>query len=144
MDKLTECKHCHRGSCYEQHIDENTVTRLCMACGFQTNTIMTEGSAIVNNILESAPELYKDLMFKDDSGHIWFPATVTVPEKGMVFLDGSTAENWKWAAVKAIPIEKKEKKKFPKGQTHKMDTVNKQYFEQNEFIVCMDFIELFS
>lgn len=144
MDKLIECPHCGRGSCYEQHISDELVTYFCMACGFQSNSEMKEHSAIVLNILKEAPELYKDLMFKDSKGLIWFPATITIPEKGMVFLDGSTTENWNWTAVRAVPILKEERKKYPKKQTHKMDIANKQVFKQNEFIVALDFIEMFS
>lgn len=145
-DKLIECPHCGRGSCYEQQISEELTTYFCMSCGFQTNSEMKEGSLMVKNVLEHAPELYKDLMYKDEKGLIWFPATVTVPEKGMVFLDGTSKDNWKWSAVKAVEITKEErkKKKYSKDQKYRMQTEAITQFNQNEFIIALDFIGLFS
>lgn len=140
MDKLTDCKRCGSNACYEQHINEQLVTWLCMGCGFTTSTVMTEGSQPVSQALESSPELYKDLLHKDQDGHIWMPATVTLPGKGMVFIDGSTKENWKWAAVNAVEILKEEQHKYPEGQTHKMDMKGAQHFEQRDFMDALEVI----
>jgi hypothetical protein len=140
MDKLTDCKRCGSNACYEQHINEQLTTWLCMGCGFTTSTVMTEGSQPVKQAVESSPELYKDLLHKDEDGHMWMPATVTLPAKGMVFIDGSTKENWRWAAVKAIEIVKEEKHKYPDGQTHKMDMKGAQYFNQREFMDALEVI----
>lgn len=140
MDKLTDCKRCNSNACYEQHINEQLTTWLCMGCGFTTSTVMTEGSQPVKQAIESSPELYKDLLYKDEDGHIWMPATVTLPAKGMVFIDGSTKENWRWAAVKAVDIVKEEKHKYPDGQTHKMDMKGAQYFNQKEFMDALEVI----
>ena len=140
MDKLTDCKRCNSNACYEQHINEQLTTWLCMGCGFTTSTVMTEGSQPVKQAIESSPELYKDLLYKDEDGHIWMPATVTLPAKGMVFIDGNTKENWRWAAVKAVEIIKEEKHKYPDGQTHKMDMKGAQYFNQREFMDALEVI----
>ena len=140
MDKLTDCKRCDSNACYEQHINEQLTTWLCMGCGFTTSTVMTEGSQPVKQAIESSPELYKDLLHKDEDEHMWMPATVTLPAKGMVFIDGSTKENWRWAAVKAVEIVKEEKHKYPDGQTHKMDMKGAQYFNQREFMDALEVI----
>jgi hypothetical protein len=140
MDKLTDCKRCDSNACYEQHINEQLTTWLCMGCGFTTSTVMTEGSQPVKQAIESSPELYKDLLHKDEDGHMWMPATVTLPAKGMVFIDGSTKENWRWASVKAVEIVKEEKHKYPDGQTHKMDMKGAQYFNQREFMDALEVI----
>ena len=140
MDKLTDCKRCGSNACYEQHVDEKVTTWLCMGCGFSTSTVMTENSQPVKQALESSPELYKDLLYKDQDGHMWMPATVTLPAKGMVFIDGSTKDNWRWAAVKAVEILKEEQHKYPKGQTHKMDMKGARYFEQRDFMDALEVI----
>ena len=49
---------------------------------------MSKGSSVVAQAVETSPELYKDLMFEDKNNRVWLPATITLPEKGMVFLDG--------------------------------------------------------
>src|SRR6056300_287713 len=105
MEKLIECKRCGSNACLEQQINEEVTTHLCMGCGFTTSTLMTEKSEIVKTALETSPELYKDLIHTDQDGFVWMPSTVTLPNKGMVFVDGTSTEDWSWAAVKAIPLE---------------------------------------
>ena len=82
-DQLVECKRCQGNACYEQHIDENTTTWLCMGCGFTTSTLMDKDGPTTRSTLETSPELYKDLMYVDKDNRAWFPATITLPAKGM-------------------------------------------------------------
>ena len=143
--QLVECKRCKGNACYEQNIEENLQTWLCMGCGFTTSTVMNKGGQAHNNLLETSPELYKDLLFEDDTEKIWAPATITLPNKGMVFLDGSNKEQWQWAAVKSIPIteEDRKQKQFPKDQTHKMDMQNMKHFEQRDFMTALEHIDFY-
>lgn len=143
MDTLTTCKRCESNACYEQRIDEATTTWLCMGCGFTTSTLMTETSAVIKTVLETSPELYKALMYKDVDENVWMPSTITVPNKGMVFVDGTSAKDWKWAAVKAIPLGK-EDKKVSKDQTHKMDMKNVQHFAERDFMDALEVIGFFN
>lgn len=144
-DQLVECKRCKGNACYEQNIEENLQTWLCMGCGFTTSTVMNKGGQAHNNLLETSPELYKDLLFEDDTEKIWAPATITLPNKGMVFLDGTSEEQWKWAAVKSIPIteEDRKQKQFPKDQTHKMDMQNMKHFDQKDFMTALEHIDFY-
>lgn len=141
-DQLVECKRCNGNACYEQHIDEKTTTWLCMGCGFTTSTMMLEDSKIVVDLMETSPELYKDLLFKDSNNRIWAPSTITLPNKGMVFLDGNNKDNWRWAAVNAIEItdEDRKLKQYPENQTHRMDMPNVKYFGQREFMDALEVI----
>jgi hypothetical protein len=82
-------------------------------------------------------------MFVDENKQVWFPSTITLPEKGMVFLDGTSKENWKWAAVTATKILEEEKSKFPKDQTHKMNMKEIKHFEQRDFMDSLDVIGFF-
>ena len=145
-DKLTECKRCGGNACYEQNINEETTTWLCMGCGFTTSTVMIKDGQAHNNLLETSPELYKDLLFEDSDNRIWAPATITLPNKGMVFLDGSSQKTWQWAAVKSIEIteEDRKTKKFPKDQTTKMDMKNMQHFGQKEFMDALEVIGFYN
>jgi hypothetical protein len=145
QDKLVECNRCGGNACYEQHIDENTMTWLCMGCGFTTSTLMSKGSKVVADLNETSPELYKDLLFEDKDGRIWAPSTLTLPGKGMVFLDGSNQNTWQWAAVKAIEIteEEKKQKNFPDDQQYKMDMKNIKHFEQRDFMDACEHIGFF-
>jgi hypothetical protein len=142
-DKMITCLHCGGNACVEQQVAEDLKTYFCFGCGFTTSTLMTEGSKLVSDSLENSPELYKDLMFVDDSKQVWFPSTITVPEKGMVFLDGTSKDNWRWAAVSAVDISEEEKSKFPKEQTHKMDMKAIKFFDKKDFIDGLDAIGFF-
>lgn len=141
-DQLTDCNRCGGNACYEQHIDENTTTWLCMGCGFTTSTMMLEGSNLIKDILETSPELYKDILFTDKNNRVWSPATMTLPGKGMVFIDGNNKENWVWSAVKAIEIsdEDRKLKQYPSDQVYKMDMVNAKKFAQNDFMSALEVI----
>lgn len=133
-------------ACYEQsfkHEGKEVTTWLCFGSGFTTSTLMTKGSNIVTQAIETSPELYKDLMFEDKNDRVWLPATITLPEKGMVFLDGTDKENWKWAGVKAVPLQEGDKI-VTEGQTHKMDMKNIKHFEQKDFMEAADFIGMFN
>jgi len=142
MDNLVICKRCGSNACYEQKISEEVTTHLCMGCGFTTSTLMTEGSEPVTSVLETSPELYKALMFKDEDGLHWFPSTMTLPNKGMVFIDGTSKEDWKWAAVNAVPLQEGDKK-VSDDQTHKMDMQNVKHFEEREFMDALEVIGFF-
>lgn len=142
MDKLVECKRCGGNACYEQNLNEELTTWLCMGCGFTTSTLMEGQSKVVKDALETSPELYKDLMFKDDNDRTWLPSTITLPAKGMVFIDGTTKTSWQWSAVKAIELTEVEKEsgKFPEGQTHRMDMKNAKLYGQKEFMDALEVI----
>lgn len=143
MDNLITCKRCGSNACYEQKINEELTTHLCMGCGFTTSTLMKEGSEPVKAALDTSPELYKDLMFKDVDGQIWFPSTLTVPTKGMVFVDGTNKTEWKWAAVKAIPLQEGDKK-VSNDQTHKMDMNNLKHYAEGDYMDALEHIDFFA
>ena len=140
---MIECPHCGGNACYEQQISEEVTTSFCFGCGYSTSTLMVEGGELANKTLQTSPELYKDVMFIDESKKLWFPSTVTLPTKGMVFLDGNSKDNWTWAAIKAIEITEEERTKFPKEQTHKMDMKSIIQFEREDFMEALDSIGFF-
>lgn len=140
---MITCPHCGGNACYEQQVNEEVKTNFCFGCGFSTSTLMTVNSRLLTETLDTSPSLYKDLMYTDDKNQVWFPATVTIPEKGMVFLDGTSKDSWKWAAVKAVEILEEEKSKFPKDQKYKMDTKNTKFFEQRDFMDALDAVHFF-
>ena len=149
MDKLVEGPF-GSNACYEQSFEQEgqTITTwMCMGSGFTTSTLMEKDSAATKNTLETSPELYKDLMHIDKNNRAWFPATITIPGKGMVFADGTTTKDWRWAAVKAIELTKEEKEsgKFPTDQTFKMDMVNATYFDKDRgFMDALEVIGFFA
>lgn len=146
MEKLVECKRCGGNACYEQPLNESITTWICMGCGFTTSSELVEGSKLVNDAINSSPELYKDLMFLDNNKNVWLPATITLPEKGMVFIDGTDKKTWNWASALAVPIteEDRKTKKYPEEQTFRMDMKNVKHFGQKDFMDAMEAIGFFN
>ena len=141
-DQLVDCKKCGGNACYEQHVDQSTTTWLCLGCGFTTTSEMKQDSTVVENIIATSPELYKDLLYEDESKFIWAPSTITLPGKGMVFIDGTSKSDWEWTAVLSIPLTEEEKLsgKYPEGQEFKMDMNSSRKFGQKEFMDALEVI----
>jgi hypothetical protein len=147
MDNLTMCERCGSDACYVQEVNADVKLHFCYGCGFQANTAMTRGSEFLEQQMGTLPELYKELMGEDEKGTVWMPSVVNIPNKGMVFADGPSGNNWKWASVKAIPMPEEERAKFKeKGKDYewKMDMTTLKHFPENEFIEALDYIEIFN
>ena len=146
-DKLTTCDRCGSDACYVQEVNHEIKNYMCYGCGFITNSLMKKGAEFFESQIETLPELYKELMGEDeDTGLIWMPNTINLPNKGMVFADGKNGSNWAWAAVKAIPMPKDEKEKFKaKGKNFKfkMDMENIKHYPEGDFMEALEYIGVF-
>ena len=146
MDNLTICKRCGSDACYTQEVTPEITNYFCYGCGFQTNTLMKEGEEFFEQQKELLPELYKDLIHKDEEGQMWMPSMINIPDKGMVFANGTNPSNWKWAAVKAVVVTEEEKYKYPiKGKKDqyyefRMDMTTMMPFEEKEFMDALSYI----
>jgi|TARA_B100001175_G_C19422224_1_gene596706 hypothetical protein len=145
-DKLTICKRCGSDACYVTEVNDKINNYFCYGCGFQSNSLMKEGEEIMEEQMELLPELYKDLQYEDEDGQIWFPSTVNLPTQGMVFANGSTISNWKWAAVKSVEVKEDEKEKYPipgkEGEfyEHRMDMSTMKQFEERDYMEALSYI----
>lgn len=142
-DQLKDCPCGGSNACYEQQVEKDLITWLCFGCGKSSSSVMKVGSDVVLKAIESAPELYKDIMYVDVDNQVWFPSTITIPNKGMVFVDGTSKDSWRWAAVKAVEIPQEELTNFPKGQTHKMDMKGIKYFDERDYMDALSEIGFF-
>jgi hypothetical protein len=99
--------------------------------------------------MEILPNLYKELMGEDEEGKIWMPSMINLPKQGMVFANGKNASEWKWAAVKAIPVKEEEKSKYPipgkKGEfyEYRMDMETLKEYEEKEYMDALEYIGVF-
>ena len=146
-DNLTICPKCGSDACYVQEVNHEIKNYMCYGCGFITNSLMKKGEEFFESQMETLPELYKELMGEDeDTGLIWMPNTINLPNKGMVFADGKNGSNWAWAAVKAIPMPKEEQEKFKaKGKNFKfkMDMENIKHYLEGDFMEALEYIGVF-
>ncbi len=146
-DNLTICPRCGSDACYVQEVNHEIKNYMCYGCGFITNSLMKKGEEFFESQMETLPELYKELMGEDeDTGLIWMPNTINLPNKGMVFADGKNGSNWAWAAVKAVPMPEEKKKSFKaKGKDYefKMDMTTLKHYSESDFMEALDYIGVF-
>ena len=99
-----------------------------MGCGFTSNNTITDKN--VDEMESTLPELYKALKYKDADGKYWYPNSVMLDDKSMVFAEGTNNEDWKWSAVQA--------------KEGKADMTTKKEYEQNEFMDALEYVGYFA
>ena len=138
QDQLTNCRKCGSPLCYERH-SKGTISWDCLQCGFTTNTLLLENTEGVLTYESLLPNLFRDIKFVDKDGFVWFPTTVTKEGVGIVFPDGTSKDDWKWAFAPHVEVSEEEKQRFkrPDGSYHKYKTdmkkvlhFDKEYFSQ--------------
>jgi hypothetical protein len=149
LDKIITCPKSGGDLCYVIEVTPEIKNYSSLSCGYWTNSLMTEGSDFHKEQMEVLPELYKDLAWEDpETKLVWLPQTINEPKQGMVFANGTAADNWKWAAVKAVPVKEEEKEKYPipkqpgKFYEFKMDMETLQHFEERDFMEALSYIGL--
>jgi len=147
FDELIECKRCKSDAAYSREIDDKITITQCLGCGFWTNSLMKKGEQFFDEQMETLPNLYKELIGEDKDGNIWVPSYIDVDE-GMIFANGKSAKEWKWAVVQKIDIPEDEREKYPipnkKGEFYKrrtdMETLVE--FDEKDFMEGMDLLNL--
>ena len=139
-DEIINCPKSGGDLCYRIEVTKDIVNYFSLSCGFWTNTLMVPESDFYINQMEVLPELHKAISWLDkETGLVWIPNTTNVPDLGMVYADGSSPEEWAWAAVKAIPLQEGDKKISP-DQTHKMDLKNVKHFKERDYMEALSYI----
>lgn len=149
LDQIITCPRTGGDLCYVIDVTPEIKNYSSLSCGFWTNSLMINDSDFHKEQMEVLPELYKDLAWEDpETKLIWLPQTINEPKQGMVFANGASADNWKWAAVKAVPVSEEEKHKYPipkqpgKFYEFRMDMETLQHFEERDFIEALSYIGL--
>jgi len=146
-EEIINCPKSGGDLCYKMQVAPEVYNYMSLSCGFWTNSFMKEDHEFYKQQMETLPELYKDLAWTDpETGLIWLPNTINVPDKGMVFANGSDISNWGWAAVKAIEISEEDKEKHPipgkpgEFMKFKMDMKNMKMFTERDYIEALSYI----
>lgn len=148
MDEMIICPCGKSDACFNSHVNNDITNSLCYGCGFVSNSLMKEDEEFFKQQYELLPEIYKDLIWEDNNKQKWMPSTVNIHDKGMIFPYGSNANDWKWAAVKAVEIPENERQKYPdpthpgKFYTHKADMSTMELFDRYDYISALDYINV--
>ncbi len=97
-ESLITCAKCGGNACSEI-TDGRVIIWICMGCGFTSNNTITDKN--VEEMEFALPELYIALRYKDGEGKYWYPNSVMLEDKSMVFAEGTSVDDWKWSAVQA-------------------------------------------
>ena len=125
-ESLITCLKCGGDACSE--ITNEVVTIwICMGCGFTSNNTITDAN--VTEMEATLPELYKALRFKDKEGKYWYPNSVILDDKSMVFAEGTNVQDWMWTAVQA--------------KDGKTDMTTKKEFQIHEFMDALEYNDYF-
>jgi hypothetical protein len=148
-DKIIACPKSGGDLCYETQVTPEITNWMSLSCGYWTNSLMTKDSDFYKEQFEVLPELYKALAWEDPETKLtWLPQTINLPTQGMVFANGTSSDNWKWAAVKATQVTEEEKEKYPipkqpgKFYEYRMNMETLQHFEERDFIDALEYIGL--
>lgn len=142
-DSFVECPHCGSQLCYHQNVGDAEAL-VCMKCGFTTSNLMKEGSETEKAVSGQYPTLYKDLRFVDKFGYVWYPAVVTVPGVGMVYIDGSSTEDWEWAATPMRKLTRKERRSgmYKENQEYLAIPAQTKKFGKDGYILALSSLGL--
>ena len=142
FDELKECSRCGSDACYVQEVTKDIIIELCYGCGFQSNSVMKVGSQFLEEQMEVLPELYKALLDEEeDTGKVWMPSTINIEDKVMIFADGTSRNNWRWGAVKAVPVTEEESEKY-KGKKYRPDMSTIKHFEERDYMEALSYINV--
>ena len=78
---------------------------------------------------------------------VWYPTFMQMPG-GMLYIEGKSAQAWKWKVAKVIPILGEERKQYPiigktdEYHTSRLDVDNANTYDKNDFQTALD--ELYS
>jgi len=143
IEELIICPVCKSDACLKMHINESHFSYMCLGGGHQTNDLMKVGEFNFEEYEQTIPELYKDLALVDSENRVWYPAVVSIPEKGTVFINGNSKDNWQWSAIKTRPITEEEAESLSnKGIKYKSDAKSMKYFDR-DFITALEYVGFF-
>ena len=127
--------------CYKVEVTPEITNYFSMSCGFWTNSLMKKGEKFFEEQMAVLPEIYKDLAWVDTQTElIWLPNTINLTDKGMVFAEGTDADNWSWSAVKARKLETPETDKQGNEITHKPDMKTIKRFHERDYMDALSYI----
>jgi hypothetical protein len=126
-ESLIVCARCGGNACHEASNDQLTIWS-CFGCGFTANSTLTDDK--IEEVEAVIPQLYKDLRFKDEKGLYWYPNSVMLEDKSMVFAEGTSVNDWQWSAVQS--------------KEGKADMTTKKEFAEREFMDALEYIGYFN
>ena len=134
MERVIDCPVCFDvDKCFED-IQETFTSYLCFNCGFMSDSRYEIGSLTLIENLKSSPKLVQDLQIEDKQRNIvWFPAVINMGEKGLIFPEGTTPQDYVWKYAQVVEVSEEEREKYD-NYDRRLDIENAESFGQNGFL----------
>ena len=134
MEKVIDCPVCYdTDRCFED-VQETFKSYLCFNCGFMSDSRYEIGSLTLIENLKSSPKLVQDLQIEDKQRNIvWFPAVINMGEKGLIFPEGTTPQDYVWKYAQVVEVSEEEREKYD-NYDRRLDIENAESFGQNGFL----------
>lgn len=142
-DYLIDCPLCgEKGACYAINANEDAKNYLCLGCGYQGSDFLIDKHYDRETYEEEYPQLYRDLRRVDSEGRAWYPTSINIEEKGTIFANGTSVEDWQWSAIKTIPLTEQEmdNQRF-KGKSYKSDSSSLKHFG-SDFLSALEYLDI--
>jgi hypothetical protein len=146
-EEIIDCPKTGGDLCYKTQVSQDISNYLSLSCGFWTNSLMKKGQEFYQHQMNTLPELHKDLAWTDPKTElVWIPNLINNQEKGMIFANGKSLQDWHWAAVKSIKIPEEDRKNHPvlgkkdEFLEYKMDMKNMKKFHERDYIEALSHI----
>lgn len=121
--------------------DNGNDSRMCFSCGYMTTSQYKMGSDMIVELEQKQPKLITALKIEDNKLNCnWYPTVIQIPNKGMIFPEGNSIDNWVWTVAKIISIPVFERINYPKPNTDgefydtKLDIDNAKRFGKLNFL----------
>ena len=134
MEKVIDCPVCYdTDKCFED-VQETFKSYLCFNCGFMSDSRYEIDSLTLIENLKSSPKLVQDLQIEDKQRNIvWFPAVINMGEKGLIFPEGTTPQDYVWKYAQVVEVSEEEREKYD-NYDRRLDIENAESFGQNGFL----------
>ena len=139
MEIKINCPNCKSKNCFES-VEKDVTSYLCLRCGYTSNSLLKQDSKSLEEVMETTPQLAKDLQIYDYIRELyWIPTVINMGDRGIIYPEGTT-DNWKWKYAKVVDVPKESQKDYPipdkdgEFYTEKLDVENAETFGQYDFL----------
>ena len=136
MESKIKCPVCKsKAQCFDEYVvEDNFHSYLCFKCGYTSNSKFTYGSDELLSSLEASPQLIIELQVADwERDIVWIPSVLNMGEKGIIFPEGKTVDDYIWKYAKVVDIPEEERHKYD-NYDKRLDVENAKTFGYYNFL----------
>ena len=114
-EKNIPCPNCGSLRCFQSYTEPETdESFMCVQCGYMSHSKYVKGSDILNQQLNNSADLVGKLKLEDKERNIvWLPSVLNMGDRGIIYPEGTSADDWVWKYAKVKKLEESERKNYP-------------------------------